>query len=428
MKGIGRIVACLGCAVLVLGSWGCTGPGVVIPSGDEEGASSCRGMRDEIEQTRTAVGGRFETAMVEMGGAVEVERLKEVRGHFDGIQRDYQLKTEALCGDLERGAIDAVAYGRRRYCLDQQLTAMRVLDRLLAGASSAQDPQHFVWLLESRIDWLEQTTVCLENAEARPEVFDGLEDATRGGRQVAGAPTPQPAGCRTSSRGFYNGGTLTLEPQEGGGFCQELKVEVELVCKRKVGPDRFEDVVGCNGANLKEYDRFKVRFKANRPVYIYFNLSNSTGQYQMFFPRPQDDNRFEAGVLGQAPVEGDWIELDEMAGVLEQLQVVASVHPIRELEDERGLDIPPQPGGRFDRKASRTRGKMEPSATRGGGGQVEGGETGSAKMEPSATRGGRYKGASEAIDNKGQEGTRPDRIVAEDFDVVTVEFVIRHVK
>ena len=94
----------------------------------------------------------------------------------------------------------------------------------------------------------------------------------------------------------------------------------------------------CNGASLKEGDRFRVILSAPRGAYVYLFLNNSHGDRVMLFPDPNSDNHMRPGVEYVIP-GSDWFVLDENGGTTENIKVIAAKKPIPALEQARGIDL-----------------------------------------------------------------------------------------
>ena len=94
----------------------------------------------------------------------------------------------------------------------------------------------------------------------------------------------------------------------------------------------------CNGASLKEGDRFRVILSAPNGAYVYLFLSNSHGDRVMLFPDPGSDNRMRAGSEYVIP-GNDWYTLDENGGTTENIKVIASKTRIPVLEKSRGIEL-----------------------------------------------------------------------------------------
>ena len=94
----------------------------------------------------------------------------------------------------------------------------------------------------------------------------------------------------------------------------------------------------CNGASLKEGDRFRVILSAPHGAYVYLFLSNSHGDRVMLFPDPSSDNRMRAGAEYVIPGD-DWYTLDENGGTTENIKVIAAKKRIPTLEKARGIEL-----------------------------------------------------------------------------------------
>jgi chemotaxis protein histidine kinase CheA len=116
-------------------------------------------------------------------------------------------------------------------------------------------------------------------------------------------------------------------------------VNASLQCQfRSKESQQYLPYPDCNGAALKEGDRFRVILSSPDDSYVYLFLSNDNGDRVMLFPDPGIVNKLRGSVEYVIPGE-DWYELDENGGVKEQIRLIASRTPIAALEEARGLEL-----------------------------------------------------------------------------------------
>ncbi len=419
--------------VLCLLLCSCTGTPVV-PSEDAVQSDSsfrCEPVLDEFEKVHIDAEAAFENAFTKIGAGGNYDRVRELKTSFDSLQNDYQLLNNNLCKDFEAKRIDADTYSRHRFCMDRALLAMRAVQQTLSVTPENPDPQHMAWLLDTKLDWLRENLACNDRAVSEPEKF---LVGTRGG-VVSNPDAPvvlQPVnGCTTTNSGVIGGGSLTLVPQGSQSLqtCQSVALQATLLCQRQTSPGQYVEVPNCNGSSLREGDRFKVDFRTNIDASVYFFLYNSTGQFQMFFPDKNTPNQTQSNTSYQLPPGDNWIALDNVSNVMEHLQIVASTYPLKELEEQRGANIPPTPKGTPQKTVRKMRGRIEPLATRG---RIEPLAT-RGRIEPLATRGGIYNGGTLVLEASTPGKTAPAagalppvKINATGQDVAVVEFIIRH--
>jgi len=201
---------------------------------------------------------------------------------------------------------------------------------VLGGEAVTLNPQRVGWLLENHLALIQRGFDC-----GREQV---VADDPRGVKRVKG---------------------LTLEGSAGS---TELSLEASLLCQRQTSSGSYENVASCQGATLKEDDRFKVTFKVDDTARVYIFVYNSTGQFQMLFPDQGIDNELVAGREYTLPSGTEWFELDEVSGVTEYIQVVVAKGKVAELEKLRGLRLPP---GKQRTQALQARAILEPIISRG---------------------------------------------------------------
>ena len=157
---------------------------------------------------------------------------------------------------------------------------------------------------------------------------------------ILGVVTSLAASAQDSgSRGFkmYNGVTLEGDKKQ---LAKPVTVQLKAaaLCQRKTAGG-YKDVARCDKARLKEGDRLKLSIQATAPAFLYIFSQNDTGQFQMLFPQPKQDNALKAGQRYLFPEASiGWIELDAMSGTTDRLTVIASPYQIKELEAMRGLN------------------------------------------------------------------------------------------
>ncbi len=424
-------------ATLTQGGCQSAGPTGVVPGPDAPQEDGCAIIVDELDKLQVDVSAGFDSAVATFDANAQVDRLKSIKSNFDAIQNDYQLMSRNLCRDQKSGAIDSASYARHRYCLDQQFMAMRAFDRTLSLVEKSNDPNHVTHLLESNNQWLASLQQCFDNARNAPDAFAGL---TRG-VEAHDTIKLQPDGCMTSNTGYVMGGAMRLVSNNGQIplTCQKINLEAELTCERQTQPGVYSPVASCNGATLRQGDRFKVSVSTTQDANLYFFLSNSTGQFQMFFPTKDTSNRTRGGARYKLPQDNPndpdraWLYLDDVTNVIENIMIVAASAPIQELEEHRDIN---DPGGKgvFTQKAQGIRGRIEPIASRGGriepiasrGRRIEPIASRGRRIEPIASRGADYQGGTMLLAAEDNNVQLDSRITTDGFDAVAVEFTIQH--
>lgn len=228
-------------------------------------------------------------------------------------------------------------------CLERRRAALESLWAALEAEHPSEEQRR--WTVGAKVDWVTETGSC----EAAKEDEDLSEN---------------PA-LVVSRGGTVNGGSMTLDTGGAEFVSTPLTLTAALICERNT-PEGFVAVDPCHEAELTQGDRFKVSFTTSAAAHVYFYLFNGRNQFQMFFPPPGISNRTVAGREYFLPAGEGWIVLDAVGGVLERVQIAASIHPINELESLRGLNLPAGPDGELQRQAVRTRGRLEPVIERGG--------------------------------------------------------------
>jgi hypothetical protein len=141
--------------------------------------------------------------------------------------------------------------------------------------------------------------------------------------------------------------SIVSKPQEVAPEDHKIKLKKAHASRQQINASlqcEFQSSEGymaypdCNGASLKEGDRFRVILSAPRGAYVYLFLNNSHGDRVMLFPDPNSDNHMRPGVEYVIP-GSDWYTLDENGGTTENIKVIASKKPIPALEQARGMDL-----------------------------------------------------------------------------------------
>ena len=109
----------------------------------------------------------------------------------------------------------------------------------------------------------------------------------------------------------------------------------DLRCEYRTRFQKYISLPKCDNARLAMFDRFYIAFIPQQDLYIYLVMSNSSGQWQLLFPAPDEDNKFKRGQLASLPKK-EWILFDHMRDVEDKISLLASLHPIKELERQRG--------------------------------------------------------------------------------------------
>ena len=290
----------------------------------------CEMQRDELRQASAGVSANFDDALTSMGGEANLSELKNVKTNFDSIQRDYELKSYRLCQDFEAGRLTQQDYARTRDCLDEIMTAMRMMEAELKQSATRSSAKQVSWSMEGKMSWIQDAAQCKVTR-------------TQVGAPIA-APEAKPADAT------------------------EVAMTAYLLCQRQTSPGAFEDVPDCDAAELTEGDRVRIGAKVDTNAFLYIVNYNDKGQFQMLYPPPGDPNVFTGGQEFFLP-EGEgadaWLVLDDVADVVEHLQLVASAKKIPELEARRGMNLPPTSKGKLQSEAVATRGLLEPYTHRG---------------------------------------------------------------
>ena len=333
-------------AALGLSVVGCPGPGPIQTNNDgpngNGGSDQCRLQIDSVSKTKLDVAAKLDYALAGIEGQANYDSFQEVKAGFDDMQKDFDLVSFKLCEDVANARVSQSYYETRRTCMDNALVAMRVMEKDLTNLSAENADHEKAWALESKIEWIREAVLCKDGGAGVP--------VNQAPTTTAGAPAAAPA---------------------------NVDLTAYLICQQKSG-STFVDVPTCDGAELKTGDRVRFGFKTAQPARLYILAYNSTGQFQMLFPDPGVDNESVPGADTFVPAD-DWFYLDdEVKGVTEIVQVVASQWKVPQLEAFRGKELPPQkpsesadPSPTAARKvkanpaAMKTRGLIEPIITRG---------------------------------------------------------------
>lgn len=329
----------------------------------------CGGVDQEIER-RTE---RVNAALADV--TVPADVLASYTTHRDALAS----AAKALCS----GGAPGTEMVSRAQCARNGADALSALERVLTlYKDSTPDPREVAWVVEAKVLQLEDAALC-ETAAAI-----SMGDV------------------KLSARGAFKKGGVFLQPAVGGGAptAEPLELTAKLVCQRKTASGAMEDLPNCNHAEVHDRDNFQVDFETNVPAHVYLLMYNGSGQFQTLFPDPEVPNQVGARTQYILPAPDDWWRFDTTSDVLEHIQLVASVHPVAELEKLRGMDIPGGEQQKPPRAAMRARGKMEPLIARGF--KNEGGE-------------------EKVIQPDGESRPGADLNVSGE-DVVAVEFVVEH--
>ncbi len=279
----------------------------------------CQQRPDQETKLKVGVEAGLQEGLLKFKGEAGYEQLVDVKNQFDTLQADFAQIGYQLCEDSATGAISQAYYERRRECLDKAMLAMRAMEKTLsAQPDSGVD---LAWELESKMATIQNIVACDDKRPA----------------------------------------TVEVAPQ-----APEIELTAYLVCQRQTDQG-WADVPDCTRAVLKEGDRVKIGFKVNQPSKLYILNYNSAGLFQMIFPDKGIPNEPTVGKDYLIP-QNTWLTLDDEKGVIEHLQIVASVDPMAELEEMRGMRIEPGQGldkPNQNRQAMRTRGLLEPVIARG---------------------------------------------------------------
>jgi hypothetical protein len=135
----------------------------------------------------------------------------------------------------------------------------------------------------------------------------------------------------------------SIKPEEHkmslkSGSNSKVVVNASLQCMFKSDDSTYLPYPDCDGASLKEGDRFRVILSSPQKSFIYLFLTNDHGDRVMLFPDVGVNNQLKANVEYVIPGE-DWYELDENGGVKENIRLIASRNRIIPLEEARGLEL-----------------------------------------------------------------------------------------
>jgi len=275
----------------------------------EAARERCARDRDGVLASFEQVGRALEAG----GGRGRGRQLKVVAESVAEAQRRYAVVSEEAC---RAPGQEVVRVGRSTWssqCLDGVPAALGELSGMLWVPSSEVEPEAASWAAESKALWLAGLMRC----------------------DVPTEPAGAPVGLQVSA--------LCERRQEGGTYVAEPV---------------------CAGAELVEGDRIKVAIAVDVPAWVYVLSSNGAGQFEVLFPVAAGEDH--AAVAGTQVVPGGevWWELDEVAGVTEHLQVVASSERLAALEELVGGAGAMARGAGPSAAESRTRAWLEPWTTR----------------------------------------------------------------
>ena len=108
----------------------------------------------------------------------------------------------------------------------------------------------------------------------------------------------------------------------------------ELRCQYLTRFNRYVDLDRCDGAHLMMYDRYYLALNLQQDAYVYVIMSNQSGQWQLIFPKPEEDHLIKAHTLTTIPHK-EWVLFDQMKDTTDVISVLASPHPIPTLEQQR---------------------------------------------------------------------------------------------
>ena len=271
------------------------GPAPIVSDSARAPASdSCTEARDRSVSEAVSASASIDAGPIRWGaGSAAASRLVEVKLGYDALQKDFGQMAERLCRERERGRVSQAWYERRRECLDNAQILLRGVSLLAGGTAPDPDPRSVVMALEAKLDLVRETLRCPDRAEA---------------------PAPE------------------LTPVGGG----QVRVNAWLVCERRDAESRFTTVTDCNATPLTAGDRVRIGYQVDAPAYVYITSRNDRGQFQALLPSPGADARAAPGVPLYFPEGGAWMELDDVRGVTELVQVMASVRPVASLDALRG--------------------------------------------------------------------------------------------
>ena len=243
-----------------------------------------------------------------------IDDLQVFEARFEDLRRELELVAARRCDEPLEMEIDFEQHTWQAACLDKAPEVMRTMRDALKRQVDL-DLDTLVWALESGLLGLEHALTC---------------DAA-----AAAAAARQP-----------------------------VALTVHLVCEKK-RPSGFVSLPACSEEELVEGDRVRFGFSVDKDAYIYILNYNTKGQFQMLFPGDkQTPNEVKAGDEIFLPGGNEAFTLDNIANVIERMQIVASAERIETLEQIRGLDIPVGRHGRLPQVINVIRGDLEVGAQR----------------------------------------------------------------
>jgi hypothetical protein len=280
----------------------------------------CAEARDRTVREGASVSASLDAGPVKWGsGSVAAARLVEVKLGFDALQKDFGQMAERLCRD--RPHVSQAYYERRRECLDRSQVALRGVTTL-AGGGADPDPKSVAMALESKLAFLRDALTC-------------------GGASPAGE---------------------SVATHAAAAAAEPVGITAWLTCEQRGANGAYTPVADCGRTPLTAGDRVRLTYRTEAAAHVYLTSRNDHGQFQMIFPAPGEDARVAPGAEVQFPPGGAWMELDEVAGVTELLQVAAFAIPMPALEAQRGRDVP---AGGTDPGVLAATVAVEPVLTRG---------------------------------------------------------------
>ncbi len=192
------------------------------------------------------------------------------------------------------------------------------------GGGADPDPKSVAMALESKLAFLRDALTC-------------------GGASPAGESVPT----------AVSDAPATAEP---------VGVTAWLTCEQRGANGGYSPVADCERTPLTAGDRVRLTYRTEAAAHVYLTSRNDRGQFQMIFPAPGDDASVAPGAEVQFPPGAAWMELDDVAGVTELLQVAAFGAPVPALEAQRGRDVP---AGGTDPGVLAATVAVEPVLTRG---------------------------------------------------------------
>ena len=303
--------------------------------------------------------------------------------------------------------LEAMAKGKMSDVKDQ------VADQVSATTAAATDQINAVkgQVADKAADATKMATDAMADAQGKLNDAKGqLNDAKGQLDDAKGQLSGAVGGLKGDAMG------MAMDMVEEAVDLPEIAIDAQLVCQRQTSPGQFEDMAECDGAEMREDDRFQIKFSVNAPTHLYLMVYNGSGQFQMPFPDKGVANLVMPSTGYTLPGKDLWWSIDEHAGFLEHIQMVASITRISELDALRGADYAPSAYGKLPEVAQRTRGKLEGVTTRG------------VKM---GGAGGAQRVALIPDESTADTIVKPvdtDKLFTEGPGLVAVEFTIDHVK